>query len=355
MNPHAKEAIKLTLAAMIGSLLTLLLYTGILTMTQTAQRTESTNGIIDEIRIGENISIPDIVEEASPAVVQISRSSGTGSQSLGSGVLVDASLGYVVTCYHVVQEYGELTINLFDGRVTSATRVGSDPASDLAVLKIADGTNLTAIELGNSSNLKVGQTAIAIGSPLSLDFANTVTLGIISGLERDVTYTLDTGDEVVLTTLQTDAAINPGNSGGALLNSLGQLIGINNVKVNADGVEGLGFAIPVDTVKSVVEEIIRTGGTSKPYLGIGGLVTVSDSTAAYYRIPAGVLVGEVADGSPASKAGVRANDVITRIGTTPIDSSSTLRKTLNALNPGDKITLRVYRNGRTLDLTATLE
>ena len=355
MNEQTKEILKLGLAAVIGGLLAIILYSGILKMTANMTVDQDTTTVIEEVLVGENISISGIVEETSPAVVQISRSNSQGVESLGSGVIVDASLGYVVTCYHVVAEYGDLTVNLLDGRVTTASRVGSDPNSDLAVLKLQDTGSLTAIELGDSTKLKVGQTAIAIGSPLSLDYANTVTLGIISGLDRDVTYTLDTGDEVVLTTLQTDAAINPGNCGGALLNSLGQLIGINNVKVSADNVEGLGFAIPVNTVKAIVEEIINTGGVDSAYLGVGGLVTINRSTADYYGIPAGVLVGEVAADSPASKAGIRINDIITRVGDTQLESSAGLRKALNSLRSGDRVEVEIFRSGRTLKYSLTLE
>lgn len=338
----------------IGALMGIVLYSGILFATSTSSKQESTTGV-NEVLVGENISIPDVVSKTSPGVVQISRSNGKTAVSLGSGVIIDAALGYVVTNYHVVEQSGDLTVNLLDGRVTSATRIGVDPDSDLAVIQLEDKSNLTALELGDSASLKVGQMAIAIGSPLSLDFANTVTVGVISALARDITVTSAFGNEVILSVLQTDAAINPGNSGGALINSLGQLIGINSIKISEEGVEGMGFAIPSNTLRPIIESLIKDGKVNYPYLGVGSLSSITDTSSNYYDLPKGVLVGSVAEGSPASKSGIRPGDVITAVNGTGISTSAELRTLIYKQKPGDTVALKIYRGRSFIDYKVTLK
>lgn len=347
-----KDTAKLAIASAIGAILALILYTGILFVFNNNPSTVS-NGV-NEVLVGENVSIPAVISKTSPSVVQISRSSITGT-ALGSGVILDPTLGYVVTNYHVVQDSGDLTVNLLDGRVTRATRVGGDPDADIAVIQLEDKSGLTGMELGDSSTLKVGQMAIAIGSPLSLDFVNSVTVGVISALARDITVTSATGTEVILTVLQTDAAINPGNSGGALINTLGQLVGINSVKIAVPGVEGIGFAIPVNTLKPIVEEIIKTGKVTRPYLGVSGLTDISPAMAVYYNLPEGVLVGSVAKDSPAIRGGLRDNDIILKIGESEVKTAAELRNALFKQKPGDRILIEVSRGGSTLSFRVSLE
>lgn len=346
-----KDYLRIILAGIIGALIAIVLYTGILSITDRYQLANNSGGeVVNEVLIGENISIQDIVSKTSPAVVQISRSSGLGSSSLGSGVIIDSALGYVVTNFHVVGETGDLTVTLLDGRVTKATRLGGDADLDISVLKLENTTNLTSIELGDSSVLKAGQTAIAIGSPFSSELANTVTVGVISAVSRELTYTAPSGNLVVVRVVQTDAAINPGNSGGALINSLGQLIGINSIKIAQTGFEGLGFAIPINDAKPIIEEIIRTGTVNHPLLGVSNLTNITKEMSDYYKVPEGVLVGNVSDGSNASIAGVRVNDIIVAINQTEIKTSAQLRSAMYRLDFGDDLRIRVYRDGGYLTL-----
>lgn len=346
-----KDYLRIILAGIIGALIAIVLYTGVLSITDRYQLANNSGGeVVNEVLIGENISIQDIVSKTSPAVVQISRSSGLGSSSLGSGVIIDSALGYVVTNFHVVGETGDLTVTLLDGRVTKATRLGGDADLDISVLKLENTTNLTSIELGDSSVLKAGQTAIAIGSPFSSELANTVTVGVISAVSRELTYTAPSGNLVVVRVVQTDAAINPGNSGGALINSLGQLIGINSIKIAQTGFEGLGFAIPINDAKPIIEEIIRTGTVNHPMLGVSNLTNITKEMSDYYKVPEGVLVGNVSDGSNASIAGVRVNDIIVAINQTEIKTSAQLRSAMYRLDFGDDLRIRVYRDGGYLTL-----
>lgn len=340
-----KEYLRLVLAGIIGALIAIVLYTGLLSVTDQYQTVDKgSDSSVNEVLIGENISIPEIVNKTSPSVVQISRNNGVGSISLGSGVIIDAALGYVVTNFHVAGDSGDLSVTLLDGSVTTASRVGGDADLDISVIKLNKTSNLTAIDLGDSSVLKAGQLAIAIGSPLSSELANTVTVGVISAISREISYTAPSGNEVVISVLQTDAAINPGNSGGALINSLGQLIGINSIKVSQTGVEGLGFAIPINEAKPIIEEIIKTGTVTHVNLGVSNLTNITQEMSDYYKVPVGVFVGEVSAGSIASKAGLKVEDIIVNINQTKINSSAQLRSTMNKLNKGDDLRIKVYRD-----------
>lgn len=351
-----KEYFKMILAGIIGALLAIVLYTGILSITDRYQVKDNSPGTqVDEVLVGENVSIPKIVEKTSPSVVQISRSAGINSSTLGSGVIIDATLGYVVTNYHVAGSSGDLTVTLLDGRVIKATRVGADQDLDISIIKLADTSNLTSIELGDSGVIKTGQLAIAIGSPLSTDLANSVTVGVISAVSREITYTAPSGNNIVINVIQTDAAINPGNSGGALINSLGQLIGINSIKVSQTGIEGLGFAIPINDAKPVIEEIIRTGTVSNNYLGVSKLTNITQEMADYYKLPIGILVGEVAPNSNAGNAGVKLNDIITYINQTKVENTAQLRTAINKLKPGDDLRIKVYRNKSYITLYVVLK
>ena len=355
-----KNVLKLLLSAILGGLIAVAIYIGITTLIMPlAAPTEETGGTttVKEITVGENVSIPDIVAKTKPSVVQIINEMSNGrmtASSLGSGVIIDAENGYVVTNFHVVSSSGNLTIHLPDGRITTATRVGGDPDADLAVLQLEDKTNLTAIPLGDSSKLQVGQLAIAIGSPLNIDFANTVTTGIISALERDLAVNTENGP-TILSVIQTDAAINSGNSGGALIDSSGNLIGINSAKISSEGVEGLGFAIPVNTVKEISEEIIQTGSVTRPHLGVGNISAITPEEAAYYNVPQGIYVGGVVPGGAADDAGIVAGDIITQVDGVDVTSVAKLRQVLFEHKPGEQVTMNIYRNGNGTEITVTLQ
>jgi serine protease Do len=278
----------------------------------------------------------------------------SGDQTVsGSGVFISED-GYILTNNHVVDGVQEVSVVLSDGSTRQATIVGTDLYADLAVLK-TDGDVPAVAALGNSDVLNPGETVIAIGSPLG-DFKNTVTVGVISATGRSI----DTGQGYQIEGLiQTDAAINQGNSGGPLLNLAGQVIGINTLVVRSTGTgavaEGLGFAIPANTARAVAEQIMQKGYFSRPYLGIRWQ-SVTPRVAAFYNLPVqwGIYVTDVTSGSPASKAGLQAGDIITRLGETALDETHSYFNTLFQYNPGDKVTVEVMRENKTLKLEVTL-
>lgn len=353
-----KNILKLLLAGIIGGLISLLTYQGILTIMNQETATQNKNTeTVHEVRVGENISIPYVVENTSPTVVQIINTSQSGSNLssalIGSGVIIDNTNGYIVTNFHVVEGNGDLVVNLSDGRTIKATRQGGDPDSDIAVIQLEDKSNLKAIKLGDSSKLKVGQTSIAIGSPLGIELANTVTVGVVSALDREISVDTSNG-KTILTVLQTDAAINPGNSGGALINSSGELIAINSIKIAASGIEGIGFAIPVNTVKVIADEIIKTGNVSHPQLGIAQMVEIGDAMAKHYNTLKGIFVGEVLNNSAAAKAGIQKGDIITKIDNKETTTFEKLKQIIYSHKSNDKVKITLYRNGQTTEVEITL-
>ncbi len=308
-------------------------------------------------------TITDAVAKVGPAVVtvvgvipgQITFFGPTGDQQVsGSGVFISQD-GYVLTNNHVVDGTNNVVVILADGTQLPAKIVGTDRYADLAVLK-ADGKVPAVAKLGNSDNLKPGETVIAIGSPLG-DFKNTVTVGVVSATGRN----LDSGQGYNIEGLiQTDAAINSGNSGGPLVNLEGEVIGINTLVVRGSGyggtiAEGLGFSIPANTAQAVAEQIIQKGFFSRPYLGINSQPITPDIAAAY-RLPVqwGAYVTLVGSGTPASSAGLQQGDIITRVGDIALDAEHSYTNALFAYKPGDQVTLEVVRDGRKLELQVTL-
>lgn len=287
-----------------------------------------------------------------------SSSSGTQLASEGSGVIYKKSGGtaYIVTNNHVVAGASSIDILMASGQKVPATVVGTDSFSDLAVLKISSQYVKEVATFGKSSDLQVGEPAIAVGSPLGSEFANTATEGIISSLARQVSYTNDEGQQSSINALQTDAAINPGNSGGALINIEGQVIGITSSKISTstDGstsVEGMGFAIPSDDAINIINKLETGAQVTRPALGISmaDLSTFSSSQLSQLHLPSnvtsGVFVASVQSGLPADKAGLKANDVITKIGDTEVTSGASLQSALYKYNVGDDVKVTYYRNG----------
>lgn len=298
-----------------------------------------------------------IAETVGPAVVGISNMATgqdwfgrqmSGQQGSGSGVIFRED-GYIVTNNHVIKGASSLIVSLADGRDVEATVIGADEATDLAVIKI-EADNLTVASFGDSDALQVGELVVAIGNPLGSDFARTVTDGIVSGKDR----TLKVGDQTYQL-LQTNAAINSGNSGGALVNSTGQVIGINSVKVEQAGVEGLGFAIPINEAKPIIEELMNNGYVSRPYMGISG-GTVDESLANRYQLPVkhGVFVSEVQSGGPANKAGLMPGDIIYKLDGEILQDMDQLSETLATHKAGDSMNLLVDRNGEPKEITLVL-
>jgi serine protease Do len=271
----------------------------------------------------------------------------------GSGFFLTDS-GYVITNNHVVQGTSKVYIVLADGTQENATIVGTDPYSDIAVLK-ADGKVPATVKLGNSDALKPGESVIAIGSPLG-DFKNTVTVGVVSATGRSI----DSGQGYQIEGLiQTDAAINQGNSGGPLVDLAGQVIGINTLIVRSTGTgsvaEGLGFAIPIDTAQAVAGQIIAKGYFAHPYFGIG-YQPITPDIAAAYNLPVqwGAYVTSVASNSPASAAGLQNGDIVTKVGDTSLDGTHSYLNTLYTYDPGNQITVTFLRNGKEKQVQVTL-
>ena len=285
--------------------------------------------------------------------------------SQGSGVIykVDGDTAYVVTNHHVVDGAEGLEIRLYDGTTVEGTLIGSDELSDLAVISMDAANVTTTVAFADSDQLQVGSLAIAIGSPLSSDFATSVTQGIVSGLNRSVAVDLD-GDQVEdwnMTLLQTDAAINPGNSGGALINSAGQLIGINSSKFAATGVEGMGFSIPANDVKEIATQLETNGEVTRPALGVStydvSVLTENSRVNILNLDPEmmdGVVVVDIAPNSSAAQADIQEYDVITAINGEAIANNTELRQQLYQYKIGDQIDITILRNGEETTITAEL-
>lgn len=266
----------------------------------------------------------------------------------GSGVIFRSD-GYIVTNNHVVEGTHELIVSLSDGRTLNGELVGADELTDIAVVKIK-ADNLPVAKFGNSDDIVVGETAIAIGNPMGLEYSGSVTVGVISALNRQIS-----GNDAV-SYLQTDAAINQGNSGGALVNADGELIGIPSVKIVRAGFEGMAFAIPINTVKSVVEDLVSKGYVARPYLGI---TPFDKPTAARYgytlSIDKGVYVFQVALGSAADRAGLQRDDIILSIDGKEVNSVSEIRAEINAHKVGDKIKITYTRGGASHTVDVVLQ
>ncbi|MBV8495149.1 MAG: DegQ family serine endoprotease [Gammaproteobacteria bacterium] len=269
-------------------------------------------------------------------------------QSAGSGVIFDAKNGYIITNAHVVENASEITVTLQDSRDLKAEILGSDVPSDVAVLKVKP-EGLSQIGLGDSSRIEVGDFVLAIGNPFGLQ--HTVTSGIISGLSRSG-LNPDGYEDFI----QTDASINPGNSGGALVNLRGELIGINTaILARGGGNIGIGFAIPVNMVRGVTEQLIKYGSVKRGQLGVS-MYTVTPDIAHSLGLASvtGALVSQVVEGSPADKAGIRTGDVITAVNGQPVKSNSELRNTIGLLRVGDKVDIGVVRDGKPVRVTAVI-
>jgi len=307
----------------------------------------------------QNTSVVRAAEQVLPTVVGITNKavitdffgrSALREGATGSGVILDAS-GYIVTNNHVIDGASEIYVTLSNGDEYPAILVGSDPNNDLAVIKI-EKTNLPVARLGDSDRLEVGETAIAIGNPLGLDLSQTVTVGVISAKGRVVHI-----NEHSFTFIQTDAAINAGNSGGALVNLKGEVIGINTAKIKHAGVEGIGFAIPANTVKNITRDLILHGRIIRPWMGIYWGGDIDRETARELQLPAainhGVIVQDVVSEGPAHSAGIRSGDIIVAMDDKKIATFSDLRREIFERNIGDEIRVTFYRGKQ--EMSAVVE
>lgn len=271
----------------------------------------------------------------------------TGS---GSGFIIDAAKGYIVTNNHVVDGAKKLVVTLADGRNVDAKLIGADARTDLAVLQISDTKNLTAVQLGDSTKLQVGEPVVAIGNPGGEKFAGSVTAGVVSATNR----ILDLQGESSFDLIQTDAAINPGNSGGPLVDYLGQVIGINSAKYSEQGFEGMGFAIPISEALPTIQQLIQKGSASHAGLDIQVANQYNPEYAAQQGWPKGAYIAKVIAGGAADKAGLRQGDIITKINDVVISNYSDLSHELFKYQPGNQIKITYFRDGTTQDVNVTL-
>lgn len=302
--------------------------------------------IASEEQMVVNGTISKVAAAVSPSVVGITNLSSEGDlfnqrniETTGSGVIIDRE-GYIVSNNHVVKDAERLMVTLADGTEKEAKIIGTDPRTDLALIKIQVNRKVTPIKFGDSDKLVVGQEVVAIGNPLGLRFARSVTAGIVSGLNRLLT----TEEGFTFSLIQTDAAINPGNSGGALVNLEGQLIGINTVKIAAEGFEGMGFSIPSNQVQMVVADIKKHGKVLRPLLGIKIIGEVSQDQARYFNLPAssGVVV-EPVKGGAADKVGIKQYDIITKLDGVKIETASQLQDLIFSKEIGQTVKLELLR------------
>ncbi|MGG3437122.1 serine protease HtrA [Bacillus subtilis] len=337
-----------------------------------SKKSSSSSSSSSAFKSEDSSKISDMVEDLSPAIVGItnlqaqSNSSLFGSSSSdssedtesgsGSGVIFKKENGkaYIITNNHVVEGASSLKVSLYDGTEVTAKLVGSDSLTDLAVLQISDDHVTKVANFGDSSDLRTGETVIAIGDPLGKDLSRTVTQGIVSGVDRTVSMTTSAG-ETSINVIQTDAAINPGNSGGPLLNTDGKIVGINSMKISEDDVEGIGFAIPSNDVKPIAEELLSKGQIERPYIGVSMLdleqvpQNYQEGTLGLFgsQLNKGVYIREVASGSPAEKAGLKAEDIIIGLKGKEIDTGSELRNILyKDAKIGDTVEVKILRNGK---------
>jgi serine protease DegQ len=269
-------------------------------------------------------------------------------EGAGSGVIVDAANGYILTNHHVIANADKITVTLLENRSLTARIVGSDEASDLAVLQV-EAANLTSIPFGDSSSLHVGDYVVAIGNPFG--FTNSVTSGIVSALGRSGLNNLAFEDFI-----QTDASINPGNSGGALVDLNGKLVGINSAIISRTGGNvGIGFAIPVNMVRAIMQQLVATGTVRRGLLGVS-IQDVTPDIAATFELPgnSGALVYEVKPDTAAERAGIQIGDVIVSISGTRLHDSGSLRNAIGLLPPGEKVMVTLLRDGREQTVTAVL-
>lgn len=317
--------------------------------------------------VQEENAIINVVENTSPSVVAIgatlnktsvnpfdpfSAPRSQQSATIGTGFVV-SSKGIIVTNKHVLSDPSlRYTVVTNDSNKYEIKKIYRDPILDLAIVQI-EATSLLPLELGDSSKLKVGQTVIAIGNALG-KFTNTVTSGIVSGLGRRVVAgdPFEGSAESLDNLIQTDAAINPGNSGGPLINSAGQVVGVN--VATTEGAQGISFAIPINGVKKIVDEFITKGSVSRPFLGIQ-YKFISKDVAIMYEYPQGAYIQDVVDMSAADKAGVKSGDIITKIDGQTVDSESKISDIISSKEIGSKVILHIWSDGQEKDTTATLQ
>lgn len=360
-------------SVVIVILVALLVWSGVLTWQVyelNNSRVQPVSGSNNEVTVNKVVSEMDtdvtkVAEKVRDKVVSVINHRSNSSTSSGSGVVYKKKDGkiLIISNHHVVDGAQSIKIRFASGEEVDGKVLGSDQFSDLALIEIDAELEVDPFDLGDSSLAKVGEFVIAVGSPMGIEFANSVTFGIVSGKDRTVPVDLDSNgtydwDMVVL---QTDAAISPGNSGGALVNMAGELIGINSMKLSNSDVEGMGFAIPISEVVPIVNQLEEYGKVEYPVIGISA-VALSDVNPYYLRVynidkevTQGVLVSEVTSEGPASKAGIKAGDVITKFGDAELSTFRDFRRQLYSHSIGDTVKLTINRSGEVLEVDVTLK
>lgn len=326
--------------------------------TSAAVKEKTPVGTEQQLSAARNTPIVAAAKKVGPAVVGITNKAYVRDffnrvqlteRGTGSGVIYDKA-GYIATNNHVVEGASEIIVSLPDGRTVKGKVLGADAVTDLAVVKI-NLDNLPVAEFGDSDTLQVGEPAIAIGNPLGMEFRGSVTAGVISALNRSIEI-----GERKFNLIQTDAAINPGNSGGALVNADGEVVGINSAKIAVSGVEGIGFAIPVNTAKPILDELAHKGRVARPYLGASLMdQDVANRYGFEMNLHGGIFLVKVVQGSPAAKAGIRAGDIILSFNGSKVKSAVELRTKLAECKVGDSVDVQIMRNGQVESVTVVLE
>ncbi|MFD2045666.1 S1C family serine protease [Ornithinibacillus salinisoli] len=388
-NPHRKKGNRWLVPLLLGVVIGILLVSVAIPAVFNSNLVDNQQGNYDsaEITQGNNndnpssmsvditTQITNVVQQVAPTVVGVTniqrqnsflqQQEGTEAGT-GSGVIykIDGQNAYIVTNYHVVEGADELEIVLYDDTHVEAELLGGDLFSDLAVLRMDGDVIEQTIEMGSSENIKVGEPAIAIGNPLGHMFAGSVTQGIISGTQRTIPQDFDYDGRAdwQAEVIQTDAAINPGNSGGALINMEGLLIGINSMKVNQEAVEGIGFSIPIDVARPIIEELEKEGSVTRPFIGVE-IYSLDEVPQSEWKetlnlpgeVEGGVYVWSVDPLSPADQAGLERLDVITHLDDVQVMNMIDLRKILyQEKEVGDEINITYYRNGEKQETTLKL-
>jgi S1-C subfamily serine protease len=348
---------QLLLGALAGGLVGALVASGVFLVTDDNSSTTTTRVIEQPAKtitrpsntIPGSLDVAQIIEKVEPAVVAITTDGGPDNGGAAGTGFVITSDGYIATNNHVIEGAGKISVAFNDGTTKSADLVGHDPSTDLAVLKVAE-TGLPAATLGNSDKVQVGDDVVAIGNALALEGGLSVTQGIISGTNRQVST--DAGSQL-FGMLQTDAAINPGNSGGPLVNAQGQVIGINTAIANPSEAQNIGFAIPVSAAKPIIDDL--QNGRKPAFLGVATVtVTAAIARERNLSVDHGALVSNVTSGSPADDAGIKNGDVITSIAGNPVRTEQDVQTIVRSHRPGEQVPVVVDRNGTTKTLQATL-
>ena len=337
---------------------------------QVQQATNDKGGNVLDGKSDKYKSVNAMIKDVSPAIVGVinmqkatsfddllqGKSTKAQEAGIGSGVIyqINNNSAYIVTNNHVIDGASQIKVQLHNGKQVEAKLVGTDAVSDIAVLKIDSQKGIKAMKFANSSKVQTGDSVFAMGNPLGLEFANSVTSGIISANERTIESNTTSGGTKV-NVLQTDAAINPGNSGGALVDVNGNLVGINSMKIAADQVEGIGFAIPSNEVRVTIEQLVKHGKVERPSIGIG-LLNLSDIPDSYKKElktdrDTGVYIAKVSHSSE-----LKVGDIITKVDSKKVDDDTDLRTYLyQNKKPGETVKLTVIRDGKTKDVSVTLK